>query len=92
MRTVCKHKSARFVAKMFKVTSDTLVLDTLPIAPSMIQNKGIFIAPNRFLINKDVIEDSLMLCYRVLLPSRFKTDYALRNPLENSDNPVPIDF
>jgi len=78
--------------KMFKVTSDTLVLDTLPIAPSMIQNKGIFIAPNRFLINKDVIEDSLMLCYRVLLPSRFKTDYALRNPLENSDNPVPIDF
>lgn len=78
--------------KMFKVTADTLVLDSLPVAPSMIQNKGLFIAPNRFLFHANIKEDSLMLCYRVFLPSRFKTKYALRNPLENSDNPAPIDL
>lgn len=79
--------------RTYEVTSDTVILDSLPVEQGLIQNNwGKFIAPNRFLFHAGVKEDSIQICYRVLLSSRFKTKYELRNPLENSDNPKRVDF
>jgi len=79
--------------KIFNVSQDTLLLDSLPVDPSIIQSGlGTFVAPNRFVFKPERQEDSLMLCFRVLLPSRFKTNYKLRNRLENSDNPPVVDL
>lgn len=73
-------------------SSDTLALDSLPIYPDLLPlNHVSFVPPNFIVFKPDFKGDSLLVCYRVLLPSRFKTNYQVRDRLENSDNPKPID-
>ena len=76
--------------KVFPSTDKIFILDSLPCEPSLLPlDKVLFIPPNKVKLIKATKIDSIELCFNVLLPSRLKTKYQTRSPLENSDNPIP---
>lgn len=69
------------------VSQDTMVLDSLPCDPSLLPlDKVQFIAPNK-VTRLPEFNDSIKLCFRVLLPEVYKTSYQTYSELDNLDNP-----
>lgn len=75
--------------KKFKVSKDTITLDSRTCNPSLLPlDKVIFVPPNRVVVRGGVQEDSILLCYQVLLKGRYKTVFQTHSELDNRNNPI----
>ncbi len=75
-----------------KVSRDTITIDSLAVfEKSLPLDKVTFFAPNKIVFKDQVLmQDSILICFRVLLPNRVKESYQIRNPIENNQTPRPI--